>query len=75
MSYESASSFEFVDFDWKTKVEAKDTKKSAAAKKDDKVTIKVASKIKKAKSVAEAKTKKGIRQMKNKSRAAMFVTR
>ncbi len=66
---------EFVDFDWKTKVEAKDTKKSAAAKKDDKVAVKVVSKIKKAKSVADAKTKKGIRQMKNKSRAAMFVTR
>jgi large subunit ribosomal protein L17 len=62
---------EFVDFDWK----AKDTKKSAAAKKDDKVVVKAASKIKKVKSVADAKTKKGIRQMKNKSRSAMFVTR
>ena len=66
---------EFVDFDWKAKMEAKDTKKSGAAKKDDKVVIKAASKIKKAKSIAAAKTKKGIRQMKNKSRAAMFVTR
>jgi large subunit ribosomal protein L17 len=70
---------EFVDFDWKAKMEskldAKDTKKSAAAKKDDKSVIKIASKIKKVKSIAEAKTKKGIRQMKNKSRAAMFLTR
>lgn len=66
---------EFVDFDWKSKVEAKDTKKSAAAKKDDKITVKAESKIKKAKSVQTAKTKKGIRQMKNKSRAAMHVIR
>ncbi len=66
---------EFVDFDWKTKVEAKDTKKSAAAKKDDKVTVKAASKIKKAKSIADAKTKKGIRQTQNKSRSAMFAAR
>ena len=37
---------EFVDFDWKSKVEAKDTKKSAAAKKEDKATVKAESKIK-----------------------------
>jgi hypothetical protein len=66
---------EFVDFDWKSKVEAKDTKKSAAAKKEDKVAVKAESKVKKAKTVQAAKTKKGVRQMKNKSRAAMFVTR
>ncbi len=66
---------EFVDFDWKSKVEAKDTKKSAAAKKEDKATVKAESKVKKAKTVQAAKTKKGVRQMKNKSRAAMFVTR
>lgn len=66
---------EFVDFDWKSKVEAKDTKKSAAAKKEDKAAVKAESKVKKAKTVQAAKTKKGIRQMKNKSRAAMFVTR
>ncbi len=66
---------EFVDFDWKSKVEAKDTKKSAAAKKEDKATVKAESKVKKAITVQAAKTRKGVRQMKNKSRAAMFVTR
>lgn len=66
---------EFVDFDWKSKVEAKDTKKSAAAKKEDKVVVKTESKIKKALTVKAAKTKKGVRQMKNKSRSAMFAAR
>lgn len=66
---------EFVDYDFKavTKTatgktipkEAKETKSSA------KEQLKVTSKIKKAKSVVAAKTKKGIRQMKNSSRAAM----
>ena len=62
---------EFVDFDWKSKV----AKTSAKATKEDKVTKKVESKAKKLKSLAAAKTKKGIRQMKNKSRAAMHAAR
>jgi large subunit ribosomal protein L17 len=66
---------EFVDFDWKSKVAATDTKKSAAAKKEDKVSLKVESKIKKAKTVQAAKAKKNVRQMKNKSRSAMFAAR
>ncbi len=62
---------EFVDFDWKSKV----AKTTAKATKEDKVAKKVESKKKKLKSLAAAKTKKGIRQMKNKSRAAMHAAR
>lgn len=61
---------EFVDFDWKSKV-AKTTK----ATKEDKVAKKVESKKKKTTAVAAAKTKKGIRQTQNKSRAAMHAGR
>ncbi|MEK6627648.1 MAG: 50S ribosomal protein L17 [Bdellovibrionota bacterium] len=63
---------EFVDFDWKTKKAAKTT---AKATKEDKVAKKVESKAKKLKSIAHAKTKKGIRQTQNKSRAAMHAAR
>ena len=63
---------EFVDFDWKSKTAAKTT---ARATKEDKVAKKVESKAKKLKALAAAKTKKGIRQMKNKSRAAMHAAR
>ncbi len=63
---------EFVDFDWKSKTAAKTT---AKATKEDKVAKKVESKAKKLKFLAAAKTKKGIRQMKNKSRAAMHAAR
>ena len=63
---------EFVDFDWKSKTAAKTT---AKATKEDKVAKKVESKAKKLKALAAAKTKKGIRQMKNKSRAAMHAAR
>lgn len=59
---------EFVDYDWKSKVPAKS---KAKATKEDKVTQKAESKISKARSVVVAKSKKVIRQMKNKSRAAM----
>ena len=62
---------EFVDFDWKSKV----AKTSAKVTKEDKVTKKVESKKKKLNALAAAKTKKGIRQMKNKSRAAMHAAR
>ena len=63
---------EFVDYDWKSKTAAKS---SAKAKKEDKAVKKVESKKKKLNSLAVAKTKKGIRQMKNKSRAAMHAAR
>lgn len=63
---------EFVDFDWKSKTAAKT---SAKATKEDKATKKIESKKKKLTSIAAAKTKKGIRQMKNKSRAAMHAAR
>lgn len=62
---------EFVDYDWKAKTAAKT---SAKAKKEDKVAKKVESKNKKLNSVAVAKAKKAVRQIKNKSRAAMHAT-
>ena len=62
---------EFVDFDWKSKV----AKTTAKATKEDKVAKKVESKAKKLKALAADNTKKGIRQMKNKSRAAMHAAR
>lgn len=62
---------EFVDFDWKTKVAKTGTK----ATKEDKVAKKVESKAKKVGAVAAAKTKKGIRQTQNKSRAAMHAAK
>ena len=61
---------EFVDFDWKSKVA-----KASKATKEDKVAKKVESKKKKAGAIAAAKTKKGIRQTQNKSRAAMHAAR
>ncbi len=60
---------EFVDYDYKAKLEPK-AGKTAAAKKDDKATKKVESKAKKKRSIAAAKTEKGIRKTRNKSRAA-----
>ncbi len=61
---------EFVDFDWKSKTEAPKAK-SASKAKDEKVTLKLESKVKKVKAIADAKSKKVVRKMKNKSRAAM----
>lgn len=66
---------EFVDYDWKSKVEAKDSKKSAAAKKEDKATAKTASKAKKTLAVKAAKSKKAVRKIKNTSRSYNFATR
>lgn len=63
---------EFVDFDWKTKVPAK---ASTKVTKEDKVAKKVESKNKKIRSTTIAKMKKNIRQMKNKSRAAMHASK
>lgn len=70
---------EFVDYDWKTKAEPKaavGTKSTKATKaktgKDDKAAVlKIASKAKKAKAIEADKSKKVVRKMKNKSRAAM----
>ncbi len=63
---------EFVDFDWKSKAAAKTP---AKATKEDKAAKKVESKAKKQSAIAAAKTKKGIRQTQNKSRAAMHAAR
>ncbi len=78
---------EFVDFDFKTRVTdafgvttsglstAKVTKAGKAAKEtkaEGKEALKIASKIKKTKTVAAQKTKKNIRKMKTDSRSAMF---
>lgn len=71
---------EFVDFDWKSKVDAKTTAKpakgkAAKASKEEKAdkaaALKVESKAKKAKTVQDFKDKKVVRKMKNKSRADM----
>ncbi len=64
---------EFVDYDWKTKAEPKAAKptKAKAAKEDKAAVLKISSKAKKAKSIQDDKSKKVIRKMKNKSRAAM----
>ena len=77
---------EFVDFDYKARttdsfgittsdIATTKTTKAAKAKDvkaDNKEVLKVASKAKKAKSIVAAKSKKNIRQMKTKSRSAMF---
>ncbi len=77
---------EFVDFDFKsrttdafgvttsgkTAAKASKAKDAKETKADSKATLKVASVAKKMKSIDAAKTKKGIRQMKTKSRSAMF---
>lgn len=78
---------EFVDFDFKTRVtdafgittsgasSAKVTKAGKAVKEtkaEGKEALKIASKIKKAKTIAAQKTKKNIRKMKTSSRSAMF---
>lgn len=59
---------EFVDYDYKSKVPATD--KKGAAKKEDKVETKKASKAKKVSAVQANKDKKVVRKMRNKSRAA-----
>ncbi len=59
---------EFVDFDYKTKVVAKVT----SEKKTDKKVVKAENLVKKAKTIAAAKSKKSVRVMKNKSRAYNF---
>ncbi len=78
---------EFVDFDFKSRVTdafgittsgltaGKVTKAGKAAKEtkaEGKEALKIASKIKKTKTVAAQKTKKNIRKMKTDSRSAMF---
>jgi large subunit ribosomal protein L17 len=73
---------EFVDFDWKSKVDQKDdtkakvkskakSKETATVKEDKVSVVKAESKLKKAKSVQTKKSKKVVRKMKNKSRADM----
>jgi large subunit ribosomal protein L17 len=75
---------EFVDFDWKAKAEpkvvkatkgAKATKATKGAKEDKAAVLKVESKIKKAKAIEVDKSKKVVRKMRNKSRAAMHSLR
>ena len=78
---------EFVDFDFKSRVTdafgitasgltaGKVTKAGKAAKEtkaEGKEALKIASKIKKTKTIAAQKTKKNIRKMKTDSRSAMF---
>ncbi len=68
---------EFVDYDYKSKIEAADKKTSAKkdAKKDDKAVAKAANKAKRVASTLVAKKRKGLRQTKNKSRAASHASR
>ncbi len=63
---------EFVDYDYKTKLA---DKTSTKAKKEDKAAKKVESKVKKTNAITAAKSKKVVRKMKNKSRAAMHAAR
>lgn len=63
---------EFVDYDYKTKAAAT---KAGKATKEDKAAVKVQSKAKKANAVAVEKSKKVVRKMRNKSRAAMHAAR
>ena len=63
---------EFVDYDWKAKTPSKT---SAKATKDIKAEVKVESKKKKLNAIATDKTKKVVRKMRNKSRAAMHASR
>jgi large subunit ribosomal protein L17 len=60
---------EFVDYDFKAKANPK------KATKEDKAAVKVQSKAKKANAVAVEKSKKVVRKMRNKSRAAMHASR
>jgi large subunit ribosomal protein L17 len=60
---------EFVDYDFKAKATPK------KATKEDKAVVKVQSKAKKANAVAVEKSKKVVRKMRNKSRAAMHASR
>jgi large subunit ribosomal protein L17 len=60
---------EFVDYDFKAKATPK------KATKEDKAAVKVQSKAKKANAVAVEKSKKVVRKMRNKSRAAMHASR
>lgn len=75
---------EFVDFDYKARTtdsfgittsagaSVKASAKAKDSKADHKEVLKIASKDKKSKAVAIKKTKKGVRQMKTKSRSDMF---
>ncbi len=75
---------EFVDFDFKTRTTdafgittsglaaTKGAKVAKATKAEGKEALKIASKVKKTKSVVAGKTKKNIRKMKTNSRSAMF---
>ena len=63
---------EFVDYDYKAKTT---TKAAGKATKEDKAVKKAESKTKKLNSLAVAKTKKTVRKMQNKSRAAMHAGR
>lgn len=65
---------EFVDYDWKTKAESTTSTAKKATKKDkeeSKTLVKAESKLKKQKTIQAAKSKKVVRKMKQKSRAAM----
>ncbi|MBY0553943.1 50S ribosomal protein L17 [bacterium] len=62
---------EFVDYDYK----AKATATKGKATKEDKAAVKAQSKAKKANAVAVEKSKKVVRKMRNKSRAAMHAAR
>lgn len=64
---------EFVDYDYKAKATA--TKAAGKATKEDKAVKKAESKTKKLNALAVAKTKKTVRKMQNKSRAAMHASR
>ena len=73
---------EFVDFDFKSRTTdefgktitkaAKTAKEGKETKAEAKEVLKIASKVKKAKTTAAGKTKKNIRKMKTNSRSAMF---
>jgi large subunit ribosomal protein L17 len=65
---------EFVDYDYKSKSTATDDKK-AKDKKADKTATKAASKAKKALAVQSAKSKKTVRKIQSKSRAAAFASK
>lgn len=62
---------EFVDYDWKATAKKSDAK----ATKEDKAAKKVESKTKKLNALAVEKTKKTVRKMRNKSRAAAHAAR
>lgn len=67
---------EFVDYDWKSKTETKDSAKTVKKGKDEsKATAKVESKAKKLKFAQAAKAKKVVRKIQGKSRAALHASK